>query len=118
MLIKLNGHIFVNPERIEAVSSFNNLDCYTLQARMIDGKFYDFGLYETYEESEYALNKLADKLNAAQGFEVKEEEEMATMSYEPSTKVHQCSCCKKKVQTHDEWYRFCPWCGRRIKRWE
>ena len=72
------------------------------------------------DEEKSELVKAAEKIKAAQG--CKPAAKKTTMKYvehgdEPSVDVYCCSHCKTGLQAYD-WYKFCPYCGKEIERWE
>ena len=85
-----------------------------------DGEDCFCGRYDTKEGVIKAMDEAAEKINAAQG--CKPAAEKTTMKYvehgdEPSVDVYCCSHCKTGLQAYD-WYKFCPYCGKEIERWE
>lgn len=86
-----------------------------------DGKDCFCGRYDTKEGVIKAMDEAATKINAAQGCKPATKGEVV-MKYvehgdEPGIDVYRCSCCKTGLQAYD-WYKFCPYCGRAIERWE
>lgn len=100
----------------------NGEKTYSLYIRN-DGDDCFCGEYNTEEGVIKAMDEAASKINAALGCKPAAREKVV-MKYEehgdePSIiGVYRCSRCKTVIREEHSWYKFCPACGREIKRWE
>lgn len=86
-----------------------------------DKEDYCCGRYDTKEGVIKAMDEAATKINAAQVCKPAAGEKVV-MRYEEHgdeavVGVYRCSHCKTGLQAYD-WYKFCPYCGKEIERWE
>lgn len=129
MLIKIDEFRFnkkstwVNPDRIETVEIYGpEDDCRIYINTSNENNLLTSDDYKTYEEAAKVMDKLAEKINAAQGCKPAPGEK-TTMKYEEHgddaiVGVYRCSHCKTVIRDEYSWYKFCPACGREIERWE
>lgn len=126
MLVKIDkfnkNNTWVNPAHVESIEVYDTEDDCRIYINMAnENGTLCSTTYNTYKEAVEAIDELAEKINAAQGFKPAAEAK-TVMKYvehgdEPSVDVYRCSHCKTGLQAYD-WYKFCPYCGREIERWE
>lgn len=78
MLIKVNSRMWENFNCVNSLSLQRCIrgtgkDIYIVNI-FVDGKEIQYNQYDSKEEAEQAMDDLAEKINAAQGFKIKEEE--------------------------------------------
>lgn len=123
MLVKI-GDEWIDASAVTGLNWVCNIvngeKTYSLYIRN-DGEGWFCGRYDTEEGAIEAMDEAATKINAAQGCKPAEEAK-TVMKYvehgdQPSVDVYRCSHCKTGLQAYD-WYKFCPYCGKEIERWE
>lgn len=102
-------------------NNVNGEKIYSLYIRN-DGESCFCGRYGTKEGVVKAMDEVAEKINAAQGFKPAAGGK-TTMKYEEHgdeaiVGVYRCSRCKTVIRDEHSWYKFCPACGLEIERWE
>lgn len=127
MLIKI-GNEWINPNYIKSVETWNprvyERESYYVDVNMADrDNSYRIATCDTYEEAVKTMDEAAEKINAAQGYKLAEEEKVVMKHEEHGDEpdivgVYRCSHCKTVIRDECSWYKFCPACGREIERWK
>lgn len=127
MLVKIDkfnkNNTWVNPAHVESIEVYDTEDDCRIYINMAnENGTLCSTTYTTYEGAVKAIDEIAKKINAAQGFKPAAGEKVV-MKYEEHgdeaiVGVYRCSRCKTVIRDEYSWYKFCPACGRKIERWE
>lgn len=127
MLVKIDkfnkNNTWVNPAHVESIEVYDTEDDCRIYINMAnENGTLCSTTYTSYEEAVKAIDDIAEKINAAQGFKPAPGEK-TTMKYEEHgddaiVGVYRCSHCKTVIRDECSWYKFCPACGREIERWK
>lgn len=125
MLVKIDkfnkNNTWVNPAHVESIEVYDTEDDCRIYINMgNENGTLCSTTYTAYEEAVKAIDDIAEKINAAQGFKPAAEEK-AVMEYtasgtESKRGTFRCSHCGFVVLGVIA--KFCPGCGRGIMRWE